>query len=216
MIKIILADDHNIVRNGIKNLLEKENDIQIIGEATNGQQVLDMLDNGLIPDIVLADMNMPLLGGIELTEQLQLVSGLIKVLLLTMHDHESYVVKAFNAGVMGYLFKNISPAELLFAIKQVYNNKKYMCVELTQRLLTRMISVPTITIENELPKIDFSKRELEILELIAEGYTNQEIADKLFTSRRTVEGHRQSLIDKTGVRNTPALVKLAVRRGIIS
>ena len=216
MIKIILADDHNIVRNGIKNLLEKENDIQIIGEATNGQEVLEMLNNGLIPDIVLADMNMPLLGGIELTQQLHLVSGLIKVLLLTMHDHENYVIKAFNAGVMGYLFKNISAAELLFAIQQVYHNKKYMCVELTQRLLTRMISTPTMAMEDKPIDIDFSKRELEILELIAEGYTNQEIADKLFTSRRTVEGHRQSLIDKTGVRNTPALVKLAVKNGIIN
>ncbi|MGY3211399.1 response regulator [Mucilaginibacter sp. HD30] len=216
MIKIILADDHNIVRNGIKNLLEKENDIRIIGEATNGQEVLDMLNNGLIPDIVLADMNMPVLGGIELTQQLQRVSGLIKVLLLTMHDHENYVIKAFNAGVMGYLFKNISATELLFAIQQVHNAKKYMCVELTQRLLTRMINIPTMTIEDKPIDIDFSKRELEILELIAEGYTNQEIADKLFTSRRTVEGHRQSLIDKTGVRNTPALVKLAVKSGIIN
>lgn len=217
MIKIILAEDHNIVRNGIKDLLEKDENLIVVGEALNGRDVLALMEKGTIPDIILADMNMPVMGGIELIEKVKAMHDSVKTIILTMHDHENYVIDAFKAGAMGYLFKNIGADELLFAINHVYANQQYICLELALRLLERNIHGSSyIREQSQPPENDFSKRELEILNLIAEGFTNQEIANRLFTSRRTVEGHRQALINKTGARNTPALVKFAVLNGIIN
>lgn len=213
MINIILADDHHIVRNGIRNLLEKEADINIAGEALTSEEALQMLKN-TSADIVLADMNMPGASGIELVEKLKAAGNPVKMMLLTMHDHQHYINKAFQAGVSAYLIKSISPEELLFAIRQVHSGRKYLCTELSLRLLDQAITSP-VAMEDDSTKVEFSGRELAILTLIAEGYTNQEIADKLFTSKRTVEGHRQSMIDKAGVRNTPSLVRYAIRHGII-
>lgn len=212
MINIILADDHNIVRNGIRNLLEKETDIQVAGEALSGSEVLQLLEANRT-DIILADMNMPGYSGIELAEKIKTSGNAAKVILLTMHDHQHYINKAFQAGVSAYLIKSISPDELLFAIRQVHKGRKYLCSELSLRLLDQAIASPVT--EEAKTAVEFSERELAILTLIAEGFTNQEIADKLFTSKRTVEGHRQSMIDKSGVRNTPSLVRYAIRHGII-
>ncbi|MDB5023226.1 MAG: DNA-binding response regulator [Mucilaginibacter sp.] len=214
MIKVILAEDHNIVRNGIKNLLQRDEKFNIVGEALNGREVLALLEAGIIPDIILADLDMPQMGGIELIENLRSMPGYIKTILLTMHADEKYLSDAFKAGAMGYLFRNVGADELLFAINYVYNNKKYICLDLSLSLLERNNFSSVVKPNNY--SNGFSKRELEILNLIAEGYTNQEIADKLYTSKRTVEGHRQALIDKTGVRNSPALVKFAVLNGIIN
>lgn len=216
MIKIILAEDHNIVRNGIKNLLEQDGNFQIVGEANNGKEVLDLLEKGAQPNVVLADMNMPQMDGIELIGELKKQVPRVKSVLLTMLDHEKYVIKAFKAGAMGYLLKNIGAAELIFSLKHVCKENRYLCSELAMRFLDRMALVPDLPVHKESDlSIDFSKREIEVLSLIAEGFTNQEIADQLFTSKRTVEGHRQSLIDKTGMRNTAALVKFALVNGII-
>lgn len=216
MIKIILAEDHNIVRNGVRNLLEKEKDLHIIGEALNGEEVLDLIATGVHPDIILADMNMPVLDGVQLAEKLAEMPGAPKIILLTMMDHEKYVVKAFKAGILGYLLKNISADELIFAVKHVHSDGRYICSELALRLLDRLVQTPERgSAEGDL-SYDFSKREIEVLTLIAEGFTNQEIADNLFTSKRTVEGHRQSMIEKTGTRNTAALIKFALLNGIIN
>jgi DNA-binding NarL/FixJ family response regulator len=155
------------------------------------------------------------MSGIELVESLRSMPGHIKTILLTMYADEKYLFEAFRAGVMGYLFKNVGADELLFAINHVYNNEKYICLELSLSLLERDINFSSAVKQNNFNN-DFSKRELEILNLIAEGYTNQEIAKQLYTSKRTVEGHRQALIDKTGVRNAPALVKFAIQNGIIN
>jgi DNA-binding NarL/FixJ family response regulator len=212
MIKILLADDHSIVRNGIKNLLEKELDISIVGEATNGNDAMQLV-NRVKPDIILADMNMPGLGGIELAEQILAVNSKIKVILLTMHDHQHYVTKALKAGIYAYLFKNISAEELIFAIRQVYQGKQYLCMTLSLRLIDHAISSPRM--DEDAPQVDFTDREREILKLIADGYTNQEIADRIFTSKRTVEGYRRAMIDNAGVQNTAALIRYAMRRKII-
>jgi len=216
MIKIILAEDHNIVRKGIRNLLESVDNIEVVGEALNGKEVLALIQQGAAPDMILADMNMPEMGGIELAAELKSTAPKVKTLLLTMMDHEKYVVKAFNSGALGYLLKNVSSDELIFAIKHVCKGERYICSELALRFLDRLIQVPESSYTESQTDIEFSKRETEVLHLIAEGYTNQEIADQLFTSKRTVEGHRQSMIDKTGTRNTAALIKFALQNGIIS
>jgi DNA-binding NarL/FixJ family response regulator len=212
LIRIILAEDHNIVRNGIKSILDKEAGIQVVFEAENGKQVINWLSDGNKASLVLSDMNMPELTGINMIKQLK---DTIDVLILSMLDHENYVIEAIKAGARGYLLKNVSKDELLFAIKYVANGGKYVCSELTFKMLTKLAALPENIEPYRDPNLELSEREIEVLVLIAEGYTNNEIADKLFTSRRTVEGHRQSLIEKTGVRNTPALIKFAVLNGII-
>jgi DNA-binding NarL/FixJ family response regulator len=215
MIKIILAEDHNVVRNGIRSLLDKEKDIQVIAEATNGKMVLQILKDGRIPDIILADINMPEMNGMEMVAQISQTYPKIKVIMLSMLDHEKYIMQAFKAGATGYILKNVNAVELVYAIRHVCSsNEKYICNELSLRLLDKLMHTPDSNFEVE--DLDITKREVEVLSLIAEGYTNQEIADKLFTSKRTIEGNRQMLIEKTGTRNTAALIRYAILNNIIN
>lgn len=216
MIKIILAEDHNIVRDGIRNLLDKEQNFDVVAEATNGAEVLRMIEDGVEADVILADMNMPVMGGMELAEKLKEAKSKTKFIMLTMIDHEKYVMKAFHTGVAGYLLKNISADELVFAINHIYIDGQYICSELALRFMHRLAEMPATFSTEDIPEVEFTKRELEVLALTAEGFTNQQIADKLFTSKRTVEGHRQSMINKTGTRNTIALIKYALLHGIIN
>lgn len=215
MIRIILAEDHTIVRDGIRNLLEKEPDLKVVGEALNGQEVLDMLDKGTVADMILADINMPVMTGIELAAQVTAKAMKIKVVILSMLDHERYVVKAFKAGVSGYLLKSISTDELLFALRHIHINGRYICSELALTFLDRLIVRPDQQQYEAETGIEFSNRDIEVLMLVADGLTNQEIAEKLFTSKRTVEGYRQTLIERTGARNTAALIRYAILNGLI-
>ena len=215
MLHVILAEDHNIVRNGIRMLLEADKEITITGEAVNGQEVLDMISKGIKADIILADINMPELDGIALIKKLKQVSPEIKVVILSMLDNDKYVSQAFSEGASGYLLKNISANELLFCLKHVQIGGKYLCAELSIRLLDKLIYNVGSSANINNPQIDFSSRQIEILHLIAEGLTNNEMSDKLFISKRTIEGHRQSLIEKTGSRNTAALIRFAVLSGIV-
>ena len=215
MIKVLLAEDHNIVRNGIRSLLDKQADINVVGEATNGLEVLHIVDKGVKPDVVLTDINMPNLNGLALIEQLRQRLPDVKVLILSMLDHENYVMQAVDAGASGFLLKNVGEEEMMFAIRHVKAGKLYVCSELMSKFIAKVSSIPQED-DNEIKvAIDLSRREIEILLLIAEGLTNNEIAEKLFTSRRTVEGHRQNLLEKTGARNTATLIRFAVRNGII-
>jgi DNA-binding NarL/FixJ family response regulator len=214
LINVLLAEDHNIVRNGIKFLLDSEASIQVMGEAANGKEAIRILEDNPEISLIVADLNMPGMTGVELIQYLSANFGNVKIVVLSMSDHDNCVSEAFNAGAQGYLLKNISRDELIFALKHVTAGGKYICCELSQRMFAKITS-------NEIAQaefagfVDFTKRELEVLKFIADGYTNNEIADKLFTSRRTVEGHRQSLIDKTGVSNSAALITHAFRSGII-
>lgn len=216
MIRIILAEDHNIVRDGIRNLLDKQPNFDVVAEATNGAEVLKIVQEGVEADVILADMNMPVMGGMELAEKLKEAGSNAKFIMLTMIDHEKYVMKAFKTGIAGYLLKNISADELVFAINHIHVDGNYICSELAMRFMHRLAEMPATTATDDIPEVEFTKRELEVLALTAEGYTNQQIADKLFTSKRTVEGHRQSMINKTGTRNTIALIKYALQHGIVN
>jgi DNA-binding NarL/FixJ family response regulator len=216
MVRIILAEDHNIVRNGIRNLLEKEKDLKIVGEALNGQEVLDLLDAGTDADVILADINMPVMSGIEMAQKLKDSGSAVKVTILSMLDHERYVVQAFQAGVSGYLFKNISADELIFAIKHIHLDGRYICSELSLRFLDKLIHQPVRTDLETVTGIELTARETETLSLIADGLTNQEIADRLFTSKRTIENYRQSLIEKTNTRNTASLIRFAILHGLVN
>lgn len=215
MLNLILAEDHNIVRNGIRMLLEADKDIRIAGEAVNGREVLEMIASGIKADIVMADINMPELDGISLIRELKKISPETRIVMLSMLDNEKYVAQAFSEGASGYLLKNVSADELVFSLKHVNAGGKYLCSELSIRLLDRLLSSSLIPDSQNIPGVDFSMREIEILHLIADGLTNNEMSDKLFISKRTIEGHRQSLIEKTGSRNTAALIRFAVLSGIV-
>src|SRR3569833_870566 len=178
MIRIILAEDHNIVRNGIRNLLEKADGFEIVGEATNGVEVLQLIKKGTEADIILADMNMPVMGGLELAEKLKETSSTAKLIVLMMIDHEKYVLTAFKNGVTGYLLKTISSDELIFAIGHIHSGGNYICSELALRFMNRLAHLPGPSEAEDTSGIEFPKREMEVLALSAEGYTNQEIADK--------------------------------------
>ena len=215
MIKIILADDHHMVRGGLRSMLEKELEFELVGEASNGAEALELLVSGIAADIIIADMNMPVLTGLELTEQIKETFPAVKVIILSALDHEKMIVKALKAGASGYLLKNSSPDELIFAIKHIHQYTQYICEEITTRFFNRMLALPDVSNKIEISDIAFTGRDIEILSLVAEGFTNQEIADKLFTSKRTVENHRQQLIDRTGSRNTVALIRFAMLHGVI-
>ncbi|TCK83584.1 response regulator transcription factor [Albibacterium bauzanense] len=215
MIKIILAEDHNIVRNGIKVLLESEEGLSVVGEAKNGQEVLNMISKENHIDLVLADINMPVMDGIELVKKLKATYPKVRLIILSMLDSEKYVIQAFSEGACGYLLKNVSSDELIFAIKHVSIGSKYLCSELSIKMLERLINSSISSQSAFEDDIDFSSREIEVLNLIAQGLTNHEMSEKLFLSKRTIEGHRQSLIEKTGSRNTASLIRYAVLNGIV-
>jgi DNA-binding NarL/FixJ family response regulator len=210
MLKILLAEDHTIVRNGIRMLLEMDESIHIVAEATNGFDVVDMLKKGVEVDMILTDINMPGIDGLTLLSKLKPDFSNIQVVMLSMHDNENYVAEAFRGGAAGYLLKSSSAEELLFALKHIKSGGKYLCADIAMKMVDKLLPVQSLG-----PPIEFSPREIEVLHLIAEGMTNAEMADKLFISKRTIEGHRQSIIEKTGVRNTASLIKYAIMQGII-
>ncbi|RVU02447.1 response regulator transcription factor [Mucilaginibacter limnophilus] len=216
MINILLAEDHNVVRNGIKSLLEKQTNLNVTGEAVNATETIQLLKSGTEVDILLTDINMPGSNGFELSEQVKLLYPDIKIVVLTMLDSEKHVIKAFKSGASGYLLKNVTAEEMLFAIQHVYTNARYLCIELSLRLLDRLLYLPNVPEFDNNHHVEFSERELEALELIAQGLTNEEIASKLFTSKRTVEGYRKNMLQKTGTANTAALIRYAIRNKIIN
>ncbi|MRX46654.1 response regulator [Pedobacter puniceum] len=214
MINIILAENHNLVRNGIKILLERDADLKVVADSQYSKDVLDLLETGLVADILLANINVPDVEGVNLIKTIKQRYPQLSVVILSMLDHEEFIIDTFKEGASGYLFKNIGSDELIFALKHVHNGHKYICNELSLRFLDKLMSLPSQK-KNWALHHNFSAREIEILYLMSEGYTNNEMSDKLFISKRTIEGYRQNLIDKTKVKNTAALIKYAVLNGII-
>ncbi|AMM51784.1 LuxR family transcriptional regulator [Rufibacter sp. DG15C] len=215
MIKVIITDDHTLIRDGLKSLLKSDRSIQVVGEAENGAQLLELLET-VTPDVVMLDLNMPVMDGFEALTQVQAKYPHVKVLILTMLDQDSYVTKVRTAGALGYVLKTAGRTELIHAIKTVAENNSYICSEVALNLLNRVNNGPGEQQEfSGKGTSDLSKREMEVLRLIAEGYTNAEIADKLFASKRTIESHRQHLIEKTKAKNTATLIKYAIQQGLI-
>lgn len=215
LIRVVLTDDHNIIREGLRSLLEDDDETEVVGEASNGQELLKLLEH-TPADVVLLDINMPVMDGYEAAKQVKERFPDTKVLALSMLNSEPFVQKMMENGASGYILKNTGKAELRSAIKLVANGNQFMCADLAIRFLNK-----SSTPEEESEKANrgsniLSKRELEVLGLIAEGYTNAEIADKLFTSKRTIETHRQNILEKTNAKNTANLVKYAIQNGYIS
>lgn len=217
MVKILLVEDHMVVRNGIKLLLESQEDFKVIGEASDGEEALLQLANNLNPDIILTDISMDNMDGMEMLKIVGQQYTSIKVVVLSMLNQIHYVIEGFEHGLSGYLLKNVDYNELLFGLRHVANGGKYMSVEISMSLLEKVSSGELFGEKRRFvtAKIEVSDREMEVLALIADGFTNIEIADKIFLSKRTVEGHRQSLIEKAQVKNTAELVKFAFHSGLL-
>ncbi len=215
MIRVLIADGNEHTLSGIISLLKNEPGIEVMAHAAHGEAVLELITAGNIPDVVITDVHLPRFNGILLADYLHRNFPFIQTMVFTMEDQEHYLIDAFKSGIKSYMSKSVGREELIFAIRQVHQGKYYVCTLLASRLtrlFLRGTEMSALTIE---PEIEFSAREMEVLQLIADGCTNQEIANQLFTSRRTVEGHRQAMINKAGVRNTPALVKYAMRYNLL-
>lgn len=212
--KIFLIEDHDIVRKGILSVLEMEQNIEIIGHSPNVSEGIEKIYSGLHVDLILSDMDMPGKNGIELVKTLKQSHPHIRIVILTMLDDKKLVYETISAGADGYLLKSGTIDELLFAIKHVALGGKHICSELAYDLLKKQSC--EIIPARQRPELSLSDREQEVLVFIAQGLTNNEIAEKMFASRRTIEGHRQKLLEKTGTSNTATLIKFAVEHQLIS
>jgi DNA-binding NarL/FixJ family response regulator len=215
MTRLFLVDDHAIVRNGLRVLLEEASDIEWVGEAANGQELLDQLPT-TPTDVVLLDMNMPVLDGVATARRLHAEYPHVRVLMLSMVDQARYIGQALDAGAHGYVLKNADKGEILVAIYTVVAGKRFLCSEVGLALLDQVLATEANPAGGASPTSVLSHRELEVLQLLAEGLTTQQIADQLFISKRTVETHRKNILEKTGAKNTAALVRHAMAQGYLS
>lgn len=214
MIKIILADDHSIMRGGLKKLIEQLENVMVVKECANGVEVMDFVETNEKVDVVISDLNMPVMSGMELTMALRYAYPEIKIIILSMYEDLNQVALAIQAGASGYLLKSSEMEELEFAIKMVSKNHRYIGIALIDKMIKNQLHVtnnPQIVDRNH-----YTERELEVLSLIAEGMTNVEISNSLFLSKRTVEGHRQNLLLKTGSKNTATLIRYAIASKLIN
>jgi DNA-binding NarL/FixJ family response regulator len=213
--RIVLVDDHPIVRDGIKALLVGHEDYFLAGEASDGKELLERLPD-LNPDLVILDISLPRMSGIEITKILSEQHPEIKVLILSMHTGEDFIFNAIKAGAKGYLPKNTTRKELINAINSLVAGDIYFNDAISNTILKSYIRKAQNNEANEEDTANvLSPRESEILKMVAEGFTNQEISDKLFISIRTVESHKNHIMQKLKLRTTVDLVKFAIRKGIV-
>jgi len=210
-IKILLVDDHQIVRRGIKNLLKGEDEIEIIGEAESAEAVLEFLKID-VPDVILSDITLPGISGIDLMHVIKEQFPQIYVLMFSMHSEDEYIIDALNAGAKGYIPKVVDQLEIVRAIKEVSRGEMYYNNLVSGALARQIYSLRS----KETTDKELSSRESEVLNLIVEGLNNKEIADKLIISKRTVDNHRANLMKKLGARNTADIVRIALNKGLIS
>ncbi len=218
LIKIFVADDHQLFIEGIKALTRDSQEVKLIGEAENGEDLLEQLKTN-VPDVILMDINMPKINGIEATKKIRQLYPDVKILALTMFDDTLYVSEMIKAGASGYLLKNAGRAELITAISTVFKGERYVSSEVSLRMIDKMNAGDHTSSENKMPpvrKSEVTKKELEILKLIATELTNAEIAVKLNNSPMTIITHRKNLLRKLGVKNTAGLIKYAMENGMLN
>jgi len=211
-IRVILADDHILVRGGIRALLEQLPEVQVVGEASDGREVMDLVKVHL-PDVVLMDIGMPGLNGLEAAKRLGREFPEVRVVMLSMHHNDEYVWRALKVGAAGYLLKKSAIAELKTALHQVVHNEVYLSREISRRLGRNFPLYQTTQAKSPLDYL--SDRQREVLQLIAEGQNTKEIAAIMKVSPKTVEYHRKQLMDALNVHDVPGLVRFALRTGLV-
>jgi two-component system response regulator NreC len=212
MIKVVVVDDHTILRQGIKALLDNQEGIEVVGEAKDGREALKIIEETL-PDVILMDIAMPGLNGLEATRRIKKKFPKTKVLVLTMYTNEEYIFQILNAGANGYLVKETAFQDLISAIKAVYRDEAFMSPSISKKVISSYMQRAQ---EDEKETCDIlTTREREILQLIAEGNSSKKIAEALFISPKTVETHRTHIMDKLNIHNRTDLIKYAIRQGIV-
>jgi DNA-binding NarL/FixJ family response regulator len=212
-VKVLLADDHPIVRQGLRNLLNSEQDFKVVGEASDGLSALELVDKQR-PDVLVVDMMMPGLNGLEVIRRAKHSVPSLRIIVLSMQNADAYVVDALKLGASGYVLKDTGPAELIQAIRDVVAGQRYLSPAISERLTNTYIQQSSETIEDPYKRL--SNREREVLQLAAEGHTSTEIAARLFISTRTAELHRSNVMSKLSLHSQNDLVRYALKRGILS
>jgi DNA-binding NarL/FixJ family response regulator len=214
MITVLIAEDHLMVRAGIRALLEKAGDISILGEASNGQEAVEMTQE-LKPDVLIMDIMMPRMNGIQAAENIRSLRLPTHILLLSMYSDAGFIHQALQCGVKGYVLKSSVSDELLWAVRVVAGGQTFLSSPISEVVVESAIHPHTAGLDND-PLANLSPREKEILQLIAEEYTSVEIANILFISEKTVEKHRARLIEKLNVRNLAGLVRWAIKYHLVN
>jgi two-component system response regulator NreC len=213
-LRILLADDHIVVRTGLRALLERQPNLEVVGESENGRETVELVAS-LGPDVVVMDVAMPVLNGIEATKTIVTQRPATAVVILSMHADESYVMRALKAGARGYLLKDSAAADLITAIQAVSQNKSFFSPK-----VSRILAEDYVRVLKQKGAVDIydllTSREREILQLLAEGKANKEVATALNISPYTVETHRRHILEKLNLHNPAELILYAVRKGIIS
>lgn len=210
-VTLVLADDHPIIRQGLHHLLEGEPDFRVIGEAGDGVEALMLIDH-LKPNILVVDMMMPSLNGLEVLRQIKHISPNTRAIVLSMQSADAYVIEALKNGAAGYVLKETGPSELVNAVREVAQGNQYLSPKLVERFQTSGRNIANTLSD---ASATLTLRELEILQMVAEGRTSLEIGNKLTISPRTVEVHRGHLMKKLGLRNQIDLIRFAIKRGIL-
>jgi NarL family two-component system response regulator LiaR len=210
-IRVLLADDHAVLREGLHTLLSLQNDIEVVGEAENGQIAVEMAKQ-LHPDVVVMDIAMPIMDGLEATRVLKQQLSDVRVLILSQHDNREYVFSVLQAGAAGYVLKKSGGAEVILAIRSVFKEGAYLPPGIAREVMDRYIQRPI----EETGRPHLTEREKEVLRLIAEGKSNKDIAELLCLSIKTVMAHRTNIMEKLDIHSATELVKYAIRQGIVS
>jgi two-component system response regulator NreC len=213
MIKVVLADDHQIVRHGLRSLLSAEPDIKVVGEADNGRAVIRLVQE-LSPQVVIMDISMPDLNGIEATRQILSDSSGVKVIALSMHSDSLFVLNMFKAGASGYLLKDCALEELVKAVRTVMNRKVYLSPSISDIVVKDFVIGWSPEDSSSSAYSILTAREREVLQLMAEGKTTNQIAESLCISVKTVEAHRKQLMTKLDIHSVAELTKYAIRQGL--
>ena len=213
-IRVLVVDDHTLVRDGIRALLELVADVEVVGEATNGKEALEKVEQ-LAPDVVLMDLAMPIMGGLEATRRIRRQFPTTRVLALTQYDDSEYVVPVIEAGARGFVTKMAAFSELASAIQAVYKGDSFLSPSAAAALVEECQQKTNVEGEKD-PYQQLTDREREVLKLVVEGHTAREIADMLVVSPKTVEWYKTSLMNKLNIHNRTELIKFAIRKAIIT
>jgi DNA-binding NarL/FixJ family response regulator len=208
-IKIVLVDDHKLLRDGLRNIIEQKSNMHIVGEASDGREAIKV-SSKLMPDVIVMDVAMPGMNGVEAAKQIHKAQPDIKIIGLSMHSGKQFIQGMFKAGAFGYLLKDGDADELLTAITTVVQNKKYLSKDINQEFLSMLKSGEDIV------KSHLSSREKEVLQLIAEGNSSKEIGEILFLSSKTIDVHRNNIMRKIDLHTIPELTKYAIQKGLTS
>jgi len=211
-INVFIADDHAVVRDGLRLLLESQNDITVVGDAADGRRTVNQVQQ-LSPDILVMDIAMPELNGIEATRQIRVVCPSTQVVILSMYATTEHIFQAMQAGALGYLLKESAAVEVVNAIRSVHSGRRYFCKKIDADMIDSYIHYRQISMCKS-PLESLSPREREVLQLVVEGKSSAEIASILYLSPKTVETYRSRLMQKLGINDVPGLVKFAIQHGL--